>query len=63
MRAIVRRASIKECAVISIAVSFLVPVVRPNSRVVRHAVVWCATKQVQSWVKCGILVPLVAISC
>ena len=63
MRAIVRRASIRERAVISIVVSFLVPIGRPKSRVVRHSVLWCATKQIQSCGKCGILAPLVALRC
>ncbi len=44
MRAIVRRASIRNRAVISIAVSFFVPVGKSNSRAVQHLGLWRALK-------------------
>ncbi|WP_024330163.1 DUF3885 domain-containing protein [Simiduia agarivorans] len=63
MRAIDRRAGIKERAGISTVVSFFVPVARANSLGMRHSALWCATKQVHSWVKYCILAPLVALRC
>lgn len=63
MRAIVRRASSRECAVISTADSFLVPLDGPDSRAVGYSVLWCANKWVQNKGKYGILAPLVALRC